>query len=202
LVEPLAVSDLVTALAGSTLVAPRLLGPFEHARLDLRCAGTAVTVRGSGGDNLAIYHGLNAAPRGSVLVVALGGSSAAGHWGSLLTQAALRRGLAGVVIDGSVRDTVELAELGLPIFFRGRCPVKAGKSDRGEVGTSVIVDGVEISTGDLVVADSDGVLVHEASALSALLEAGAEIVEREAEIQACIEAGAALGEAFGLPDLD
>jgi 4-hydroxy-4-methyl-2-oxoglutarate aldolase len=156
-------------------------------------------VRGTGGDNLAIYHGLAATRPGDVLVVALGGSAAAGHWGGLLTRAAGNAGLAGVVIDGAVRDRAELAELGLPIFFRGLCPRKAAKADPGEVGGIVAVGEGSIAGGDYVVADADGVAAFAAADLGAMLKAAGAVIAAEAAIEARLAAGASSREAFGLP---
>ncbi len=192
-------SELTSALVRSVDVPSRALGRFEPSALAARCAGPAVTVRGTGGDNLALYHGLAAARPGDVLVVALGGSDAAGHWGGLLTRAARNAGLAGVVVDGAVRDRAELAELGLPVFFRGLCPRKAAKADPGEVGGTIAAGEASVARGDYVVADVDGVAAFAAADLGAVLEAAGAVIAAEAAIEARLDAGASLGEAFGLP---
>jgi 4-hydroxy-4-methyl-2-oxoglutarate aldolase len=194
--------ELTSALVGSVSVASRGLGRFEASTLAAACAGAAVTVRGSGGDNLAIYRGLAVARPGDVLVVALGGSTQAGHWGGLLTRAARRAELAGVVIDGAVRDRAELAELGVPVFFRGLCPRKAVKSDPGEVGGTVSISASEVTGGDYVVADVDGVAAFAVDDLEAMLAAAGEVIAAETEIEARLDAGASIGKAFGLPGLD
>jgi 4-hydroxy-4-methyl-2-oxoglutarate aldolase len=193
--------ELATALVASVGLPVRLLGRFEPSTLDARCAGPAVTVRGAGGDNRALYRGLAVCRPGDVLVAALDGSTAAGHWGSLLTQAARRAGLAGLVIDGAVRDRAELAGLGLPVFFRGLCPAKAAKAVAGEVGATVVVDGQPVGPGDYVVADADGVVAFAGEALPRMLAAVGELLAAEAATAARLRAGAPLGEAFGLRDL-
>jgi 4-hydroxy-4-methyl-2-oxoglutarate aldolase len=190
--------ELTSALVASIELPTRTLGRFEPSWLDARCSGPAVTVRGIGGDNRAIYRGLAAARRGDVLVVALGGSAAAGHWGGLLTRAARNAGLAGVVIDGAVRDRAELADLGIPIFFRGLCPKKAAKADEGEVGVTITIGEGTIAPGDHVVADADGVVAFAAGDLPAVLDAAAVIAATEAEIEARLARGAGLAEAFAL----
>jgi 4-hydroxy-4-methyl-2-oxoglutarate aldolase len=190
--------ELTAALVASIDVPSRTLGRFESSSLDARCAGPAVTVLGTGGDNRAIYHGLAAAQPGDVLVVALGGSAAAGHWGGLLTRAARNAGLAGVVIDGAVRDRAELAVLGVPVFFRGLCPRKAGKAERGAVGVTIPVGEGSVAPGDHVVADVDGVVAFAGDDLRAVLDAAGSIAAAEAEIEARLARGAPLGEAFGL----
>jgi 4-hydroxy-4-methyl-2-oxoglutarate aldolase len=194
-------ADLNAALVASVDVPVRLLGRFEPSAPAARCVGPAVTVRGAGGDNRALYRGLAACRPGDVLVVALDGSTTAGHWGSLLTQAALSAGIAGLVIDGAVRDRVELAELGLPIFFRGLCPRKAIKADAGDVGATVLIDGQAVRAGDYVVADVDGVVAFAAEDLPRMLDAVGAVIAAEAAITDRIRSGASLGEAFGIDDL-
>jgi 4-hydroxy-4-methyl-2-oxoglutarate aldolase len=136
-----------------------------------------------------------------VLVVALGGSTAAGHWGGLLTRAARNAGLAGVVVDGAVRDAAELARLGLPVFHRGLCPRKAVKQAAADVGVPVLVDGVAVRHGDLIVADVDGVAAVDPGDVPELRAAAAAVVQAEAAIERRLRDGAGLGEAFDLPGL-
>lgn len=200
---PATFDDLASALVGSVATVPwRYLGRFEPAFLAARCAGPAVTVAAPGGDNRPLYAGLAACRPGDVLVVALGGSTAAGHWGSLMTRAALRVGVAGVVVDGAVRDAAEIATLGLPVFHRGLCPRKAVKRARADVGAPVTVGDGEVRGGDLVVADVDGVVAVAADDRPALLAAVGKVLAAESAIAARLAAGAPLGETFGLPDLE
>jgi 4-hydroxy-4-methyl-2-oxoglutarate aldolase len=196
---PATLDTLVSALVGSVVTVPwRLLGRFEPAYVAARCAGPAVTVASPGGDNRPLYAGLAACRPGDVLVVALDGSAAAGHWGGLLTRAALRAGLAGVVVDGAVRDAAELATLGLPVFHRGLCPRKAVKRARANVGATVHVGGVPVSGGDVVVADADGVVVLAAADLPAMLTAAGAVLAAEAAIEERLAAGVPLARAFAL----
>jgi 4-hydroxy-4-methyl-2-oxoglutarate aldolase len=197
-VPPHGLADLTSALVRSVAVPSRGLGRFEAAWEDARCCGPAVTVRGVGGDNLAIYHGLAATRPGDVLVVSLNGSTDAGHWGGLLTRAARNAELAGVVVDGAVRDRAEFRQLGVPVFFRGLCPRKAGKEHRGVVGGEVPIGEDVVRAGDIVVADVDGLAAFAAADHEAMLAATAEIVAAEAAIESRLAAGAGLGEAFGL----
>jgi 4-hydroxy-4-methyl-2-oxoglutarate aldolase len=125
-------------------------------------AGPAYTVRGVGGDNMALHNAVVTAPAGHVLVVDVQGA-AHGHWGEVLAVAAQVRGLVGLVIDGGVRDVDELARLEFPVFARTVTVLGTAKHHPGELGVPVTVGGVTVRTGDLVVGDSDGVvaLPHE-----------------------------------------
>lgn len=122
-----------------------------------RLCGPAFTVQGAGGDNLAFHHAALKAPPGAVLVADLGGARH-GHWGEVLTVAAQHRQLAGLLIDGGVRDAAEIEALGFPVFSRNNSILGTRKDFRGVFGRPVTVGGVTVHTGDLVVGDVDGVV--------------------------------------------
>lgn len=159
-------------------------------------AGPAYPVSCGTADNLAIHRAVEAAPPGSVLVVAAGGT-AVGHWGEVLTWAALDRGIAGLVIDGSVRDVDALERLHFPVFARGISMLGSGKSKRGTVGEPTKVAGVLVAAGDQVVADRDGVLVLPgAIADDVLLDARAR-AEKERTVIARLQAGERTLDVYG-----
>jgi 4-hydroxy-4-methyl-2-oxoglutarate aldolase len=87
----------------------------------MRIVGPALTVSCPPGDNLRIHHAIYIARPGDVLVVDVAGEHDHGYWGEIMTVAAQGRGIAGLVIDGCVRDGDILATLGFPVFARGRC---------------------------------------------------------------------------------
>ena len=97
-----------------------------------RVAGPAFTVRGIGGDNLALHNAVLAAPAGSVLVADMQGA-AHGHWGEVLAVAAQHRGIAGLVIDGGVRDIDEMAAMDFPVFSRSVTVVGTVKDYPGDL---------------------------------------------------------------------
>ncbi|MFJ3777204.1 RraA family protein [Streptomyces sp. NPDC090075] len=134
-------------------LSPRIRSLWAGARL----CGPAFTVRGAGGDNLALHHAVLQAPPGSVLVADVGGARF-GHWGEILTVAAQHRGIAGLLIDGGVRDAAETEALGFPVFSRNNAILGTRKDFRGVCGRSVRIGGVTVRTGDLVVGDVDGVV--------------------------------------------
>ncbi|MFB7325081.1 MULTISPECIES: RraA family protein [unclassified Streptomyces] len=139
-------------------LSPQIRSLWAGARL----CGPAFTVQGAGGDNLALHHAVLQAPPGSVQVADVGGARF-GHWGEILTVAAQHCGIAGLLIDGGVRDTVETEALGFPVFSRTNAILGTRKDFRGVLGRPVTVGGVTVHTGDLVVGDVDGVVTLPAS---------------------------------------
>jgi 4-hydroxy-4-methyl-2-oxoglutarate aldolase len=134
-----------------------------------------------------VLHAISQAAPGDVLVVD-GGRAPLAALGELLANEAHRRGIAGIVVDGYVRDRSGLPEL--PIWARGTVP-NAGRNDVvPRVGEPVLVGGLEVSPGDIVFADDDGVVIAPAAQLEAALER-AEAIER---IEAAVLAGIRRGE--------
>lgn len=112
--------------------------------------GPAFTVETGAGHNIWIHRAVYEAPAGSVLVISCGGGYEFGYWGEVLSTAASERGLAGVVIDGFVRDSVALARVGFPVFARGLCVRGTGK--RAEAGRGL---GGPVRLGDSAVSPGD-----------------------------------------------
>lgn len=129
--------------------------PLDPTR---RVAGRALTVLTRPGDNRALHLALLEAQPGDVLVVDAFGWKEAGVWGDVLTAAAQHCGLAGVVVNGAVRDADTIIDLGFPVFAKALSIKGTAKDDAGIIGVSVTIDGVTIRTGDLIVGDRDGVV--------------------------------------------
>lgn len=165
-------------------VDPRIRPAWRGARL----AGPAFTVQAGAGDNLALQRAVREAPFGSVLVVDAGGGQF-GHWGGILTQVALLRGLVGLVIDGTVRDIDEIESLGFPIFSTGIAMRHANKSEPGVIGEPISLAGRDVRTGDVVVADADGVAIVPRDVGTTALQAARERAERERARIAIIRGG-------------
>lgn len=153
-----------------------------------RLAGSAFTVQGAGGDNLALHHGVYAAPPGSVLVVDVN-SAEFGHWGEVLAVAAQARNIIGLVIDGGVRDTREMQDLGFPVFSRNNSVRGTRKLFRGGVGIEIVIGGVPIRTGDTIVGDADGLIVLPAEIAPSIVEHADLRVATERQIIERINAG-------------
>jgi 3-hexulose-6-phosphate synthase/6-phospho-3-hexuloisomerase len=120
--------------------------------------GRAVTVRTLPGDWAKPVEAIDACGEGDVLFVdALGVPPAV--WGELATNSAVNRRLAGVVVHGAIRDTLDIARLRLPVFARHVCAQAGEPKGLGEIGVTLRIDGVEVRPGDFVVGDDDGVVV-------------------------------------------
>ncbi len=163
-----------------------------------RVAAPAFPVSCTPGDNLAVHVGVARAPAGSVLVVDVGDERERGYWGEVLTTAAEARALAGLVIDGCVRDTAALADHGFPVFATGVALPGATKEHRGTVGSRATVGGVDVHAGDWIVGDSDGVVVVPSATVAHVLAAGQARAAKEARFFTELREGATTLELLGL----
>jgi len=175
-------------------MATRIKPAWPAARL----AAPAYAVVCGRGDNLAVHVAVAEAPVGCALVVDAHEPSEIGYWGEVLTTAAESRGLAGLVIDGCVRDVAALAAHGFAVFCAGVALPGARKKGGGSVGGAATVGGVEVTTGDWVVGDADGVTVVPAASLDDVLTAATARAERESGMFDRLRAGATTLELLGL----
>lgn len=123
-----------------------------------RIAGPAFTVRCAPGDNLMLHAAIHRAPAGSVIVVEAGDVDYAVAGGNVCAVAQ-RRGIAGFVVDGVIRDLGEVRAAGFPVFARGVIPVPGAKAVVLPLNAPVRCGGVAVEPGDIVVADEEGVVV-------------------------------------------
>ncbi len=163
-----------------------------------RLAAPAFAVRCTSGDNLAIHVAVARAPAGSALAVDAGLEPERGYWGEVLTTAAMARGIAGLVIDGCVRDVAALKAHGLPVFSTGVALPGATKHLPGATGGTVTVGEVPVHTGDWLVGDVDGVTVVPASQLEDVLAAGQARADREQALFDALRDGKTTVELLGL----
>ena len=165
------------------------LVPLRHG---LKLIGRAHTVRCCE-DFLTVIAGLAAAAPGEVLVIDTQGSRRA-VLGELFSLEAVRKGLAGIVVDGLVRDTSTIRTLDLPVYARGACP-QAGTINRYfETQVPVAIGGVIVHPGDWVFGDDDGLLVASADEVAAALPQAETIAARETRLIERLRAGEALGD--------
>lgn len=162
-------------------------------------AGRVVTVRLEPADNWFIHVGLLHAGPGDVLVVDIGGYTNAGPWGDVLTLAAQERGLAGLVIDGAVRDSRDIVGSGFPVFTRGTCIRRTTKRQLGEVNVPVMIGGVEVKPGDIIIGDADGLVRVPGAEGQSALEAAEAREAKEANMRDELRQGASTLDLLGLP---
>jgi 4-hydroxy-4-methyl-2-oxoglutarate aldolase len=162
-------------------------------------AAPAYPVSCTPGDNLAVHVGVTTAPAGSALVVDVGPVPDRGYWGEVLTTAAEAAQLAGLVIDGGVRDVAALEAHHFPVFSSTISLPGARKDQAGTVGAPVTVGGVSVARGDWIVGDVDGVTVVPAAALDDVIAAGEAREAKEVGFFAALRAGSTTVE---LLDLD
>lgn len=185
------------------------LGPV-HGRLALmrpamrplvpgmRIFGQAVTCYAYPGDNLALHVALNLVKPGQVIVATNGGSSDGALWGELACTLATARGIAGVVVDGGVRDTDALREIGLPVFTTAISPSHPEKRGPASVNVPVVCAGVNVEPGDLIVGDGDGVLAIPRGLVRAALDGTQARVDKEIAMRKSLAEGKTLYELIGI----
>jgi len=162
-----------------------------------RLCGPALTVAGRPGDNLIIHKAIYAAEKGDVLVVSVGGFTEAGPWGEIMTLAARVRGIAGLVIDGSIRDSMAIRELGFPAFSKGLSIKGTTKDSLGYINHPIIIGGVTVHPGDAILGDADGVVVVARTDLTEVLEKSKLRKEKEEKIKKELQMGKSTLELYG-----
>lgn len=152
-------------------------------------AGAALTVKSRPGDNLMLHKAIDLAVPGDVIVVDAGGDLTNSLMGELMLAYAVKKGVAGFVLDGAIRDADAFLATNLPVFAAGvthRGPYKDGP---GEINVPIAIDGMVIEPGDLVLGDSDGVLSVPIDAAEDVYARTVAKGEAEARQMAAIEAG-------------
>jgi 4-hydroxy-4-methyl-2-oxoglutarate aldolase len=165
---------------------------------DMKLIGTALTVNTSPGDNLMLHQAVLMARPGDVLVVDAKGFTDAGPWGDVLTLAAQQAGIAGLVIDGSVRDSEAIIDANFPVFSRGISIRGTTKVDPGHVGGTINFAGTLVDRGDIIIGDRDGLVVVKATEVLESLQSAEAREAKEEEFRRRITEGASTAELFGL----
>lgn len=139
---------------GRIYAVSKAIRPFNSAPL----LGTAFTVKAPAGDNLLLHRALDLAGPGDVLVVDGGGYTGRALCGELMFTYALSRGLAGIVVDGAIRDSGQAAQMDWPVYARGVCADGPYKNGPGEINVPVSIGGRVVFPGDILVGDADGLI--------------------------------------------
>lgn len=173
-----------------------LSGRIAPLAPSMRFAGPAITVEVRPGDNLMIHAAMAVAQPGDVIVVDGKGDLSSALMGEIMSQQCVALGVVAVVIDGAVRDSEAIRELGFPMFAAGLNPNGPTKSVSGRLNHPISIGGVSVSPGDLVVGDADGVTVIERSKAAAMLPLAADKVAAETKRIADIKSRKALTPAW------
>lgn len=151
---------------------------LQPIKRPIRFAGNAVTVRIPHMDSTAVHVALEHVQEGDVIVVDMSGDTDRSCWGGMVSYAAKAKKVAGVVIGGCINDVPEILELDLAVFSLGVSPITTRLLGiEGEINTTISVCGVNISPGDLIVADDDGVFAIKPGELA--LEYGTVAVQKQ-----------------------
>jgi len=157
----------------------------------IRMVGRALTVRTYPGDWAKPVQAIDVAEPGDVIVIDAGGVGPA-LWGELATHSALQKGLAGVVIDGALRDSDEIIALRFPAFSRLVMPNAGEPKGFGEIGVPVTVGNVRVESGDWLLGDGDGVVVLPRAMSVEYANRGMDVLEKENRIREEIKEGSTL----------
>lgn len=167
----------------------------------MRLCGPALTVSCLPGDNLMLHAAVAAASPGDILVATVGGEWDRGYWGEILAVGGRARGVAGLVLDGCVRDAGPLRALGFPVFCRGLSIRGTTKVGAGSIRRPLAVGEVTVHPGDLVLGDEDGVVVVPAAEAPAILEKARAREAWEKRLKADLAAGRLTIDLLGLREI-
>jgi 3-hexulose-6-phosphate synthase/6-phospho-3-hexuloisomerase len=162
-----------------------------------KLVGKALTVATLNGDWAKPVEAIDGASKGEVLVIDVNGGKQA-VWGELATRSAKIKGIAGVVIDGAVRDADDIYKLDLPIFARWISPNAGEPKGYGEIGGIISCGGVRVKTGDWIIGDDSGLVRVPKEEAKEIANRALDVKERENRIREEIERGGSLGKVLRL----
>lgn len=184
---------------GRTLADPAI-APLRPFGPTARLAGTAVTAWCERADYGPVHHAIAVAGRGDVIVVDAGGRADTAMIGELLGGAARLKGIAGIVVDGPVRDVGTLASWpDFPVLSRRRTARGPASMEKGAVNVPIILGGVPVAPGDLVLADDDGLVLVPRAEAAERLEAALAMVAAEEGWEARLAKGETTLDVFKVP---
>lgn len=182
--------------AGKIGALPAAIKPLD---IDVGVCGPAFTVKGAPGDNLWLHYALAEAKPGDVLVADMGGLYEAGYWGEVMTVSALAQGLAGLVINGCVRDGQAIVDSRFPVFCRGTCMRGTEKNAEfvGALAQSLPMGDALVEAGDLVIGDGDGVVTIPRNKVSIAIKESMARDAREVEVMEILRTGKTTLDIYG-----
>lgn len=175
-----------------------MLPYMRPAYLGARLAGPAVTVYSHPGDNLMIHAALEQCRKGDVLVITTKSESTDGMFGELLATSCQAHGVAGVVIEAGVRDVADITTMQFPVFSRAISSMGTVKETAGSVNIEIVCAGALVHPGDVVVADTDGVVVIPRRDAAEVVRLSEERLAKEARNREQLKAGKLGLDMYGL----
>lgn len=148
-----------------------------------KIVGRAATVLCEPDDNLAVLHALNEAQKGDVLIISCSAQGGTAVWGEVMSLAAQLRGLAGTIVDGAVRDALEIKKMAYPVFSRSLNARRGRKEKSGEHNVPVRCGSIVIRPGDIVFADANGILTIPGSSIQEVLVKVEEVSRKESDVK-------------------
>ncbi|AUL48423.1 4-hydroxy-4-methyl-2-oxoglutarate aldolase [Bordetella trematum] len=170
-------------------------------RLGMRLLGRAFTCSCPPGDNLTLHAALKMAQRGDVIVCDAGGYTEQGLFGDVMASCAMGMGIAGLLVDGGVRDSATIHEVGFPVFSCGVSIKGAVKETLGTLNQPVVIGGVTVHPGDLVIGDDDGVVIVPIGEARALIAACEEREAKETRFRSELLTGKTTWDMLNLGDI-
>lgn len=177
-----------------------MAGAIKPVQPGMRIAAQARTVACMVGDNSALHVAIGLARPGEALVVSAGGFQDTALWGGIMTRAAVKHGIAGLVIDGAVRDVAEIRALGFATFARAVVPAGPHKGFGGIIDGTIACAGCPVQPGDVVLGDDDGVCVVPLARAADIMAASFEKIAQEEKTIADTAKGKLPGQRIGLPE--
>jgi 4-hydroxy-4-methyl-2-oxoglutarate aldolase len=187
--DKLALPGAVTGLRALTQKV-RIAGPVRTVKLGAPIEGGPRRHLGAGAIEIS--------NRGDIIVVEHRGRTDVSGWGGLLSRGAVKKGVAGVIVDGACRDVDEANDLRLPIYARAGVPITArGRVAEHAFEEPITIAGLAVRPGDLVLADGSGVVFISSKEAAAVVAAAEEIFAREQAMAEAIDAGQPIGAVMG-----
>jgi 4-hydroxy-4-methyl-2-oxoglutarate aldolase len=168
-------TELSDALAGRGVMETSIK-PID---LTMKIAGVALTVKLPFQESQRTWDAIRQAGQYDVIVIDTSKTVSTAAWGDMKTEFALKQGIEGVVIDGAIRDLNRNLRLNLPMFAKYVTPSASGKKDVGEINVSITCGGVEVSPGDYVLGDENGVVVIPEEQIENVLERAREKLAKD-----------------------
>jgi regulator of RNase E activity RraA len=196
-----AVADILDELGLRNQCLPPQIRPLEPK---MKVAGPVFTIRGRAmppgerpDPRLRQMDMLDAIFPGAVIVIDPGDEARAAHWGELMSNTALQKGATGCVINGGLRDSPQILELGFPVFRVFHSPLSAAvRWEIAEFNTPIRIGGVDIMPGDYVLGDLDGVLVLPAAVVEKVIATAEEVCRKETIVRGELQKGGSIRQLF------